>query len=263
MKSRELGSIVAVVCAAFVAVVLTAFPSFAVETVYPLERARHLVVTRAWPLFAGLFGGASAQAENDRLRREVAELSLLRAENERLRAENERLRKSLDYRARNPGRWLVADVLSRDGAAAGVRRFLRVGKGSLAGVRAGAVVVVPEGLVGRVTKVTPHTAEVMLVTDPSIKVSCVVKSGEAVRATGILSGGSDERLLLRHLGSATELPAQSRVLTSGLGGVFPPGLAVGTLLDVRTDPEGLSQEGEVLPPVDYSALEDVFIRCES
>jgi rod shape-determining protein MreC len=49
-------------------------------------------------------------------------------------------------------------------------------------------------------------------------------------------------------------------LTSGLGGVFPKGLVVGTLLDVRKDDNGLACEGEVQPAVDFSTLEDVFIR---
>jgi rod shape-determining protein MreC len=51
-------------------------------------------------------------------------------------------------------------------------------------------------------------------------------------------------------------------VTSGLGGVFPKGLEIGTLLDVRRDEKGLAREGEVLPSVDFSMLEDVFIRRE-
>jgi len=103
---------------------------------------------------------------------------------------------------------------------------------------------------------------VTLITDSSIKVACHVESGEPVRATGILSGGGSDRLVLRHLRHADGLHSQTRVLTSGQGGVFPPGLRVGTLLDIRKDPGGLVREGEVLPLVDFSTLEDVFIRRE-
>ena len=66
---------------------------------------------------------------------------------------------------------------------------------------------------------------------------------------------------LRYLTGDAELPPRARVLTSGRGGVFPRGIEIGTLLGIRTDSAGLSREGEVLPSVDYSTLEDVFIRC--
>jgi len=82
-----------------------------------------------------------------------------------------------------------------------------------------------------------------------------------VRAFGILSGGGDA-LVIRHLKNAESVSPPSRVLTSGRGGIFPHGLEVGTLLDVRKDARGLAREGEVLPPVVFSTLEDVFIRCE-
>ena len=67
-------------------------------------------------------------------------------------------------------------------------------------------------------------------------------------------------LVLGHLRNAGDIPTRSRVLTSGLGGVFPKGIVVGTLLDVRKDGKGLASEGEVLPAVEFSMLEDVFIR---
>jgi rod shape-determining protein MreC len=67
-------------------------------------------------------------------------------------------------------------------------------------------------------------------------------------------------LVLRHLSGAAEVPPRARVLTSGRGGVFPRGIEVGTLLGVHADAEGLAREGEVLPHVDFTTLEDVFIR---
>ena len=144
--------------------------------------------------------------------------------------------------------------------AAAVGDRIRVDRGSIAGVTDGAVVVVPEGLVGRVTLVTPHTAEVTLVTDASVKVACEVETvGEKLR--GILSGGGEDLLVLRHLSEAIETPPRARVMTSGRGGVFPRGIEVGTMLGVKRGADGLSLEGEVLPSVDYSTLEDVFIRC--
>ena len=260
MKTSANGSYAAIALAAAVSAVLVCWRSAAVEAVYPVERAKRAFAQRVWTRVTGFFAGASAKAENVRLKREVASLALLRGDVERLEAENERLRGALGYVAKESGRWLAAGVLSSGGGAAGVGDRMRVDKGSLAGVVDGAVVVVPEGLVGRVTAVTPHTSEVTLVTDGSVKAACEVETG-AGELRGILSGGGEDLLVLRHLTGAADAPPRSRVLTSGRGGVFPRGIEVGMLIAVRRAEGGLALEGDVLPSVDYSTLEDVFIRC--
>ncbi len=234
--------------------------SAAVEAVTPVEKACHAFSRRVGSWFSGLWKGAAASAENVRLRREVASLAMVRSDFERLADENARLRAALDYVAKEPGMWLAAGVLSSGGGAAGSGKTLRVDKGSLAGVRRGAVVAVPEGLVGRVATVSPHASEVLLVSSPRLKVSCSVEGAPGVK--GILSGGTDDLLVLRHVHAASPVAPRSRVLTTGLGGVFPAGIPVGTLLSCDTRAEDSSRAGEVVPAVDFSTLEDVFIRCE-
>ena len=245
MKAGRFGVLVAGILAVGILVLIGLFPSVVGEAVYPIERLKSLV------------RGCARDSEIERLRREVAALSLLRGDCERLGVENARLRRSLDYKAKFPGVWEPAEVLSSGGGAAAVRRSVRVDKGSLAGVKEGAAVVTPEGLVGRVSGVSPHTAEVALLADPSVRVSCLVES-PAGSVHGILAGGGSDRLLLKYLREGSALRAHSRVVTSGLGGLFPGGIEVGTLLLVTNGVRGV--EGEVLPRVDYSTLEDVFIR---
>ena len=262
MKARTTGSIIAIAVAALGAFALVWCRSVSLEVVYPVENARRSVSTGVWSRVAGFFHGSAANAENIRLRREVAALSLLKSDIDRLEAENARLRRALGYVSATPEKWLAAGVLSRGGGAAGAHSTLRVDKGSLAGVKEGAVVAVPDGLVGRVSSVTPHTSEITLVTDPSLKVACEIESDSKVRIFGILSGGSGDLLVIRHLMNTDRLSPHARVLTSGRGGIFPHGLEIGTLLSVRKDSRGLAHEGEVLPQVAYSTLEDVFIRRE-
>ena len=249
----------ALLLAAIGTIALVGLRPLAVEAVYPVEHARMVATARIWPRITGLFRASAVNRENVRLKREIASLKLLRGDLERLEVENARLRRALDYASRKPEIWLSAGVLSRGGGAAGVRDSIRVDKGTLAGVRKGAIVVVPEGLVGQVSSVSPHTAEIVLVTDPSLKVACTVEMADTgACASGILSGGSEDMLLLRYLRNADKVLPRSRVLTSGRGGVFPAGIEVGTLLGVTNRVR--SVEGEVRPRVDYSTLEDVFIR---
>lgn len=259
MKPRTSGYLIASVLVAVGVIALMLVRSIAVEAVYPVENANRVFATKVWTRILGMCRGSSACAENVRLRREVASLSMLRGDIERLEKENARLRKAVDYVAKNPGGWIAAGVLSFGGGASGVRQLIRVDKGSLAGVADGAIVAVPDGLVGRVTAVTPHCAEVTLLTDSRMKVACEIESASRQRARGVLCGGKDS-LVLMHLTGAGEISPRSRVLTSGCGGVFPRGIEVGTFLGVREDAKGLACEGEVQPNVDFSTLEDVFIR---
>ena len=261
MKVRTTGTYALIALAAVMTVVVCLSRSAAIEAVFPVERARRVFADKVWSRVKGAFRGASASAENVRLKREVAVLALACEDMARLEVENARLRRALDYAAQAPETWLAAAVVAEGGGAAGTRR-VRTDKGSLAGIREGAIVVVPEGLVGRVESVTPHTSEIRLVTDPSVAVACEVAlpGGDFLR--GMLAGGTDERLVLRHILSAAEVPPRSQVFTSGLGGVYPKGIAVGTLLEVRRDPDSPRREGEVLPAVDFATLRDVFIRRE-
>ena len=260
MKPRATGSVIVGVCAAVGALVLVACPAVAVEAVYPVEHAKRAFVTRVWSRVKGFFRGSSAAAENVRLRREVDALAILRGDVERLEAENARLRRGLSLVERAPETWLAAGVLARVGGATGACDGLRVDRGSLAGVAKGAVVAVPEGLGGRVVSVTPHTSLVAPLTDPAVKAHCRVEGDGRVR--GILSGGTEDALVLRSLQgslSGASPVARARVFTSGLGGVFPPGLVIGTWIQLNTNANSVVT-GEVLPAVEFSTLEEVFIR---
>ena len=249
-----------------IAVVLFALSrSAAVEATYPFMRLKTLVGRTIGARLVGAWRGAEAEAENLRLRREAASLALVNDDLARLEAENVRLREALGYVESHPGRWIAATVVSVGGGAANVRRMVRVDKGSLAGVALNAAVTVPGGLVGRVTAVTPHTAEVLLLNDATSRVACRVES-DLGRLEGILEGTIGGGLVLKHLQGLKEgavPPPRCRVYSSGAGGVFPEGIPVGALLEVREERYRLSSEGEVAPAVDFATLEDVFIRSET
>lgn len=251
MNKAASGALAIIVLAAVLTLAFYLHRSVTVEAVYPIEKAKHSLVERGWIRFKGCFQGAAAAAENRLLKRRLAALTLVEADLARVETENARLRNALDYTAKNLGEWLPASVLSQGGGAAQVRRTLRVDKGSLAGVKVDAIVVVPEGLVGKVIAVTPHTAEVLLLADPALYVAAEVEAVGEERLKGIVSGGENGRLIINHTNRVVP-PVRSRTITSGAGGLFPRGIEIGVYL----------AEGEILPSVDYTALEDVFIRRE-
>lgn len=197
-----------------------------------------------------------------------AELLLLRGENRELqvfREENEQLRLLLGYPARTPRSLIAAEIISRD--ASGWWQSLRLGRGARDGLAAGRAVVTPDGLVGRTLEVTPRTAEVLLLTDPSSRIAAEVPRAGAF---GIVSGQgvrADGRVTLRmdYLDRHREVRPGDAVVTSGLGGVFPRGLLIGHVGAAdHANPEalGLHQGATVLPRVDLGALRHVFVLAE-
>lgn len=247
------------------------------EAVYPCANAR-LWLDRTVGVRARAFLSRARQGvRSESLERDVARLQVAAAETEALEAEVARLRALLDFKPQAAGRWLAAPVVSRGGTAA-VWQSVRLGKGSLQGVAKGAPVIVPDGVVGRVSDVSPHTCEVMLVSDPNSRVACELETpGEGVGAVrGILFGGGSrpsadpnltllyvvDPLRLRYLDRDFAPAPRTRVVTSGLGLTFPKGLTVGYLLDSKLESNGLSREASVVPAADLTAVETVFVLTE-
>ena len=247
---------------------------FARESLYPYENAKLWFDRTVSVRVKAVFSRTSHASRNAMLERDVARLRIAESETEALAAEVSRLRTLLEFSPPVATRWQAAPVLSRDGTSA-VWQSVRLAKGSQHGIRKGDPVVVPDGVVGRVTDTSAHTCEVMLVTDPNSRIACELETpGEGLGAVrGILYGGSSrptadpkltllyvvDPLRLRYLARDFEPAPRTRVVTSGLGPVFPKGLTVGYVLESRLEPNGLSREAEVMPAVDVAGIEEVFV----
>ncbi len=266
MKPKTTGTLAVIAVAMAGSFAFALFRAAPVEAAYPVEKTGSRIARAVAARWNGLWHGYSASVENVRLRREVATISLDHAEVERVMAENVRLRKALGYAERVKWTRIPAEVISFGGGAAAARRTLRIDKGSLAGICVNDAVVVPgEMLVGKVSAVTPHTSEVLLVSDPSFRVSCLVNGKRSMHGT--VSGGGDGFLRIRRLKAGSAAADGSKVVTSGFGGVFPAGIEVGScILDGNEGgagwraPEGLETEWKVRAAVeDPASLEDVFV----
>ena len=205
------------------------------------------------------------------------EFKQLEARNARLLHEVQALRGQLSMVSKSqfdgkryPFRGLPAQVVCRAGTA-GLRRMLVVDRGSRDGVRKGMGVISGDRVVGRVHRAEQETSIVLLLTDPACKVPCLVvpgesggKPGEADGPEGVCEGmpGSDATLRLRHIPLQAPAAEGDAVVSSGLGGVFPPGLSVGTIERVS---EGLDlfQEVELRPSMGASPLRSVLILIPS
>jgi len=134
--------------------------------------------------------------------------------------------------------------------------YFTLDRGTAEGVRVRDVAVSAEGVVGQIYGVATHTARVMPITEPS---SAVAVRLQRSRDTGILKGLGDWRCEVRYLDPEADVRVGDRVITSGLGGVFPSGLRVGTVLSVTSDAYTPGKVAEVELAADLEKIEGVLL----
>jgi len=242
--------------------------------IYPLENGVAWVRHHAWTPIRRALSRAEAAPQTRELEAEVERLRLDAVRLESVAVENRRLRQALEFPA-PPGNHVVACPVLSQGGTTGWQRQVRIGRGTHDGLRPGDPVLVADGLVGRVDRVTERMADVLLISDPNSRIACELDPPpvgmDAVR--GLLCGGGGhaagpgaltllyvmDPLRLRFIKRDAEPAPRSRVVTSGLGGVFPRGLPVGFILDSTAEPNSLYREADVMPAADLDALEIVFV----
>lgn len=167
---------------------------------------------------------ASLRDENARLKRENARLLVWQDAARKLAAQNEALQALLDYKPEPTTRYIAARVIGDSGGA--FVRSVVVNAGTSQGVSKGQAAVTGQGLAGRVAQVGYRSARVLLITDINSRVPVLVESS---RKRAILAGDNGLLPRLTFLPVNASVKPGDRVVTSGHGGVFPPGLPVGRI----------------------------------
>lgn len=194
-----------------------------------------------------------ARVENLRLKEDLAVLRIDKQRWEAERHEYTRLLRLLNLGEMVAQPSVVARVVSR-GQGIGANTLL-IGRGSADGLAPNQPVIVPEGVAGRVIDVGPSTAKVQLALDPN---SGIAGLSERTRVQGMVNGRGGSHLKMEYVSDLEDVQPGDRIVTSGLDRIFPPGLAVGTILHVEHG-EGLVQSIDVEPAVDFSRLEEVLV----
>jgi rod shape-determining protein MreC len=221
----------------------------------PITRSGHAVTSSLGSLGKDLMSLDQLQAEYGRL---LAENRQLRAENSGLRdlqQENDHLRQTLGYRERSSFRLISATVLAHDAGA--WWSTIKINKGAKDGIAPDMPVITDRGLVGKTTAVASGISEVLLITDENCKVAAKV---EGTREQGICSGmrTSAGELKLSFLSKLADLQPGQKVYTAGVsGGVFPSGIALGTVKNFRA--RELDGEAVLEPTADPGSLEEVYV----
>jgi rod shape-determining protein MreC len=177
----------------------------------------------------------SAQSAFQEAQTQLLAQSAQASQVEPLLYENAQLRALLDLRARAGSQALAADVLYD--AADPFSRKVVIGRGQVHGVQAGMAVIDAKGVLGQVTRVYPTVAEVNLLTDRDQAIPVLnLRTGARYLAYG-QSGSGQSSMELRFTPNSADLMVGDQLATSGVDGVYPPGLAVGIvrLVDQRSN----------------------------
>ncbi len=192
---------------------------------------------------------------NAELEAEVANLQTEVISLQQQVSEVELLSSLLDFaRSQRENEYKAATVVFRD-----PRPFLKyviIDIGSDEGVLSGMPVVSAEGLVGRVDAVTATAARVMLITDAASDVNVII---QPANTGAVLSGSITSDLGLDLIAQDENINPGDLILTSGLGGVYPPDILVGQVASVRSSATELFQQGAVQSAVDFERLDVVLV----
>lgn len=172
-----------------------------------------------------------ARNEKEALQRQRIELAQLASHAAQLATENQQLRRLLSVSELGEQKSIAVEVLYEPANA--FNHHLIFNKGSRSGIESGMPVIDEGGVVGQIIRVTPFTSEAALLTDDKVSVPVqVVRNGLRLVAFG---GNPDGKVEVRYLPVNADIQAGDTLITSGIGGLFPAGLAVGRVDEVRRD----------------------------
>lgn len=199
------------------------------------------------------------------------EIGRLRTENVRLRAEVEdlsrdagvlreqalaarRLERLLELRRTVPAQAVAARVISRDPSR--WYSTLLIDRGTRDGIRRNDPVISADGVVGRVVEATATSSRVLLISDSRSAVGVLIQRS---RDAGVVEGKGGGTVSLNYLSRAADVREGDVVVTSGLGGVFPKGLVIGTVTGILREEGALVQTAVVRPAAALDRLEELLV----
>lgn len=212
-----------------------------------------LNVTRhGWGDYVALRG---VRAQNEALRRRVADLEVRLQQEHALADRSQRLQQLMDFKSQAAMPTLAAEVIA--GNQDPVLRTVTIDRGSADGVLADMAVIAPGGIVGRVIgPVARHAARVQLITDRNAAAGAITERG---RVGGMVVGAeANPPLRMELVSNLTDVKAGDNVVASGVDGIFPKGYLIGRVEHADRG-GGLYRSITVRPGVDFASLEEVLV----
>lgn len=176
-----------------------------------------------------------------------------------LETENERLRSLLELREKYPEfQTTAASVIAKDGANYG--RFITIDKGTESGIEVNQAVISQNGLVGLVFESGHGWAKIQTILDPSTSVGCrITRTGDVSVAEGDNALVNDGMLKMLYISKQFTILEGDIVETSGLGEIYPRGIPIGKIKEIKISENENSQYATIVPIVDFTNIQEVLI----
>lgn len=208
----------------------------------------------------GLFNDVKKlKAENEKLKAEIDKLNNERTEYLRFKSENDDLKKALGMKEQLAGYDFVgANIIARDGG--NLFNIFLTDKGSTNGIAYNMPVITGKGLVGKVAASQPFSSKIISIIEDGSAVSAVVsKSRDYVVVKGDAKLAKEGLCKLEYIPEDLDLSQGDIIETSGIGGIYPKGIIIGTVKEVRTGENDLDRYAIVQPAADLKRLSQVVI----
>lgn len=228
----------------------------------PLQKASSYVVDKFDAFKGGFVSSSSYMEKIDELEKEVADYQSKLVDYEKLKKQVEAYEKFLEVKEKNPDfKFVAGTVIGRDSADTFGSFVLNCGSND--GVLVNCPVISGEYLIGIVNEVTPTSCVVLTVTDPKVNAAAYeIRTGEMGYTETTSKLALDGSLKFTGLTKDTAVAAGGIVCTSGVGGIYPRGLIIGTVTAVNKEEGNISYYGEVKPEVDPGDVQDAFVITE-
>jgi rod shape-determining protein MreC len=226
----------------------------AIAVVAPFQKAIGNTVRFFNGIWDHYFFLISVVDENQRLRQKAQQTMALEHRCQEAVQANERLQELLNLSREIEKPSIAARVVGKDPSP--WFQTVLIDKGLKDDIQVGYPVINPQGIVGLVIEAASHYAKVMLITDPNSAVDAIVQKN---RARGIIKGGTVGYCVFNFVLRKHDINIGDTVVSSGMDGVFPKGLAIGQVTQVEKKEAGIFQEVTVTPYVDFERLEEVLI----
>lgn len=222
--------------------------------IVPFQKLISSVVKRSQHSFTFFTSIRSLRQENSELKRKVEKLTLRNALLKENMRENELLREALQYKNKKKIEFIPAEVIGRD-AASWLNRAV-LDRGSADGVKVGAGVLSPKGIVGRIVEVNLYSSTLMLLPDTQ---SSVAGLSERSRIAGTITGTGDRQLKMLYVSSGDDIKKGDTIVTSKLSSLFPAGLPIGDVVMVSPSDNGLMLDIKITPRVMFKTIDRFLI----
>ncbi|MCK9273945.1 MAG: rod shape-determining protein MreC [Syntrophales bacterium] len=194
------------------------------------------------------------QEENRDLKRQLSALAGEVNRTREMTLECLRLRKLLELKEQIELPLVAARVVGRDRAS--LFKSFVIDRGATDGVKIGDPVMAADGVVGKIIEVSWNSAKVLLLVDYNSRIDVFV---QRQRIRGILEGCDGMHCILKYVPRTEEVAVGDVVVSSGLAGVFPKGLLLGEISEIKKSEAGLFQEIKVRPAVNVTKIEEVLV----